>query len=52
MENQICYCFGYSEKDIIKDVLANKGISTILERIGNEKKKGGCNCGTKNPLGR
>lgn len=52
MANQICYCFGYSDDDIIKDVLANRGVSTILERIVNEKKKGGCNCGTNHPLGR
>ncbi len=51
-KNRICYCFGYSEEDIIKDVLDNKGTSTILERIVNEKKKGGCNCGTTHPLGR
>jgi len=52
MANQICYCFGYSEEDIIRDVLDNKGVSTILARIANEKKKGGCNCGTNHPLGR
>ena len=52
MANQICYCFGYSDEDIIKDVLANKGVSTILERIVNEKKTGGCNCWTNHPLGR
>ena len=48
----ICYCFGYSDEDIIRDVQGNKGVSTILERIVNEKKKGGCNCGTNHPLGR
>jgi hypothetical protein len=52
MANQVCYCFGYSEADIIKDVLANRGVSTILEIIVNEKKKGGCHCGTNHPLGR
>jgi hypothetical protein len=52
MANQVCYCFGYSDEDIIKDVLANKGVSTILERIVNEKKMSGCNCGTNHPLGR
>ena len=52
MANQICYCFGYSDEDIIKDVLANKGVSTILERIVNEKKKDGCNCGANHPLKR
>ena len=52
MANQICYCFGYSEEDIVEDVLANRGISTILERIVNEKKKGGCNCKFNHPEGR
>jgi hypothetical protein len=52
MANQICYCFGYSDEDIVSDVLGNKGNSTILERIVNEKKNGGCNCGTSHPLGR
>ena len=36
----ICYCFGYTEEDMIRDVLENKGASTILARILNEKKKG------------
>jgi len=52
MANQICYCFGYYDEDIIKDVLVNNGASTILERIVKEKKKGGCNCGTNHPLRR
>jgi hypothetical protein len=52
MVNRICYCFEYSEEDIIMDVLDNKGKTTILERIVNEKKKGGCNCGANHPLGR
>lgn len=52
MADQICYCFGYTDEDIVSDVLDNKGNSTILERIMNEKKRGGCNCGTNHPLGR
>jgi len=48
----ICYCFGYSEEDIIRDVLENKGASSVLERILNEKKKGTCNCKYNNPEGR
>jgi len=48
----ICYCFGYSEEDIIRDVRENKGTSSILERIVNEKKKGSCRCDTTHPLGR
>ena len=52
MADQLCFCFGYTDEDIIDDVLKNRGVSTILERIVNEKKKGGCNCGTNHPLGR
>ena len=47
----ICYCFGYSAKDIRKDFSKN-GRSTIMERIQNEKKAGSCDCAAKNPKGR
>ncbi len=52
MDNKICYCFGYTEEDITRDVLANRGRSLIMEKILSEKKAGGCNCGTNHPLGR
>ena len=48
----ICYCFGYSEEDIIRDVQENKGTSSIMERILHEKKKGTCNCKFNHPEGR
>ncbi len=51
MTKLICYCFNYSEADIRQDVRDN-GRSTILERIMNEKKTGGCHCAEKNPAGR
>ncbi len=51
MEGWICYCFGYTVSDIERDVLAH-GKSTILDRIMSEKKAGGCQCATKNPMGR
>ncbi|MCX5831533.1 MAG: hypothetical protein NT140_06565 [Deltaproteobacteria bacterium] len=51
-KNLICYCFGYSEEDIIRDVQGNNGTSSILERILNEKKQGMCRCDTTHPLGR
>ncbi len=38
-KNLICYCFGYSEEEIIADVEKNRGMSTILERILAAKKK-------------
>ena len=50
--NLVCYCFGYTEEDIIRDVIENKGISSIMEQILSEKKKGTCRCGTTHPLGR
>ena len=52
MDRKICYCFGYSEEDILRDVLANQGRSLIMERILTEKKAGGCNCGRNHPQGR
>jgi len=48
----ICYCFGYSEEDIIRDVRENNGTSSILDRILGEKKKGTCNCKSNHPEGR
>lgn len=47
--NLICYCFGYSEADIIDDVLKNQGHSSILDRITEAKKKQACQCEIKNP---
>lgn len=51
-QNLICYCFRYTEEDIIRDVFENNGVSSILERIQSEKKKGTCNCKFNHPEGR
>lgn len=51
-KNLVCYCFGYSEEDIVRDVIENSGTSPILEMILNEKKKGACNCKYNHPEGR
>ncbi len=51
-KNLICYCFGYSEEDIIRDVRENNGTSFILEKILKEKKNGTCRCSTTHPLRR
>jgi hypothetical protein len=51
-ENQICYCFGYSEEDRTTDVIENNGRSLIIGKILAAKKGGGCSCGDKHPLGR
>jgi len=52
MVNLICYCFGYTYADIMKDVRENQGRSLIIERILSEKGKGACNCAATNPRGR
>lgn len=50
-DDLVCYCFGYTAKDIEKDYLDN-GRSMIFEKISFEKKTGGCDCARKNPKGR
>lgn len=52
MTDLVCYCFGYSASDVREDVMANKGRSSILERITAEKKAGKCQCATLRPQGR
>ncbi len=51
-QSLICYCFGYSEEDIVRDIAENNGTSSILERILMEKKQGACNCKHNHPKGR
>jgi hypothetical protein len=51
MNKPVCYCFGYSEADIERDVRKNKGHSVILERIKGFKAEGTCRCHEKNPSG-
>lgn len=50
-DDRVCYCFGYTRKDIEKDYLTNCR-STIAEKITSEKKAGGCDCAQKHPNGR
>ncbi len=45
----ICYCFSYTEKDIVKDCRNNGGNSIILKRIEEAKKNYTCQCETKHP---
>ena len=52
MSEMICYCFQYTEDDIIQDVRAHNGRSLIMERIAAEKKAGQCRCIHTNPAGR
>ena len=45
----ICYCFNYTDEDIIEDVRTHGGRSTIEERIAEEKRRGACDCEHRNP---
>ena len=50
-DHLVCYCFNYSEDDIIKDAREHNR-SLIMEKILAAKQAGGCNCATTNPKGR
>ena len=47
----VCYCFGYTERQIVDDVLAH-GRSTIREYISEQVQAGRCRCVVTNPSGR
>jgi bacterioferritin-associated ferredoxin len=47
----ICYCFGYTDADILQDAIDNKGESSIERKIALAKQKGRCQCEVKNPKG-
>ena len=47
----VCYCFGFTRKDI-QDEIAEKGRSTIADRITAEVKADNCACEVKNPSGK
>lgn len=47
----VCYCFGFTVKDIEKEI-ADTGRSTVAERISGEVKAGNCACEVKNPSGK
>lgn len=47
----VCYCFGFTERQIIDDFHRN-GVSKITEWIKNEVKDKHCACEYKNPSGR
>ncbi len=46
---KICYCFNHTEQDIIDDVIANNGRSTITEEILASRKRGICDCQKNHP---
>ncbi len=45
----ICYCFCYSEADIVEDVLKNQGQSLILERVAEARRTLTCQCDDRHP---
>jgi hypothetical protein len=50
MDEMVCYCFAYTQRDIEEDLRLN-GRSLILARILEAKRLGACQCATKNPKG-
>ncbi|MFC1943878.1 hypothetical protein ACFLWO_04825 [Chloroflexota bacterium] len=49
MSKLICYCFKYTEADIINDFKTNSGKSSILEKITEARKSNTCQCDDKHP---
>ena len=47
----VCYCFGFARKDIENEI-AEKGFSTVADRITAEVRAGNCACEVKNPSGK
>ncbi len=45
----ICYCLEYTEADIVNDVAANNGKSSILDKIAEARKNNLCQCDEKHP---
>ena len=52
MEHMICFCYRYTEVDIVADIMSNPGRSSILEKIIAAKKAGDCLCSEKHPESR
>lgn len=51
MAHIICYCFGYTDEEILNE-FKETGRSHIMEKITAEKKTDGCDCAARNPKGR
>jgi len=49
MKHLICYCYEYTEADIINDFLEHNGKSTILAKIAKAKKTNICQCDIYHP---
>ena len=39
MNELICYCFSFTYKDIERDLILNKGKSSILDKIAEARQK-------------
>ena len=50
MADLICWCFDYTEQDILKDLEQN-GRSLIMDKIMEEKGKGGMRLRREEPQG-
>ncbi len=49
MNQLICYCFEYTEEDIINDFKVNDGKSSILAKITEARRTNTCQCDDKHP---
>jgi hypothetical protein len=49
MKELICYCFEYTEQDILDDLNRNKGKSSILAKIAEARKSNNCRCDVQHP---
>jgi hypothetical protein len=49
MSKFICYCFEYTEEDIIADFRMENGKSSILEKITEARMNNTCQCDSKHP---
>ena len=45
----ICYCFGYTENDIVNDLKHNDGKSVIFDIITKAKRNNQCQCDINHP---
>jgi len=49
MKKLICYCFEYTEEDIVDDFEANNGKSSILAKITKARRTNTCQCDDRHP---
>ncbi len=49
MTTLICYCYGYTEKDIEADLVRNNGRSSLAEKIMFNRENSLCQCDLKHP---